>query len=658
MLLQYIFLISTKCLWDLITALLFTLVPAILAWLGSRAVAQKKADEMQGNQTRTEESLNEARFNVSRLTGEVNGLSGQLAEARTDGESKNVRISHLYGQIEEQSKLAEDLQAKTKDWETREVEWQNTQNQLNETVARHEQELKTWTMRSGEWETERKTLTADVAAKETDLAKWSLRLSDWEQEKANLASSVTSRDADLSNWAVRFAKMEQETAALQEGVTAKDGELSQWTLRFGQLEQEKATLESAIANKESELEQMYFRMGDWENEKNALQSTLSTKDNDLAQWNMRFGDLEKEKLAFQQAATTKDEELSQWNIRLGQWEQERMNYATAIDGKDREIGEWNFRFGQWEQERSGYVGVVAAKDASIEEVTARMAAVVQERDRLSAESSDRMAQADHWRSEYAALQAQYDALRLRMGELESAQVSASRSFVLAGKIYRWDDLKIVEGIGPKIEGILQENGVRTWAQLSETSEERLKEILAAAGDRYKLADPSSWADQARLAHADDAEGLEKLQTELTGGREAKPAAPRKKTVRVDAELMERLNKLEAEARAEERRLLKERQKLAQKGSLKFLGRGFELDDHEVVEGIGPKIDEVLRQAEILTWLQLSETPAERIREILDAAGPQFRIADPTTWPQQAGLAHENKWEELAVLQAELTAGRE
>jgi predicted flap endonuclease-1-like 5' DNA nuclease len=572
MFLQYILLISTQCLWDLATALLFTLIPAILAWLGSRAVFQKKADEMQG---RNEETLNEARFNISRLSGELNGLNGQLAEARTDAESKNLRISHLYSQIEEQSKLAEDWQAKIKEWETREITWQNDKNQLNETINRHEQELKNWSLRGSTWDTERNALTAGLEAKEADLAKWSLRLSDWENEKNQLSSSVASRDADLGNW----------------------------TFRFNEAEQEKTALKSALANKE--------------------------------------------------------EELAQWNIRLNQWEQERIGYATAIAGKDREIGDWNYRFGQWEQERNGYATTLTAKEATLAEWTARLSTIEQERDRLFAESSDRLAQADHWRDQYAALHAQYDALQLRLGELESARTDAARSLVLAGKIYRWDDLKIVEGIGPKIEGILQENDIRTWVQLSDTPVERLREIMAGAGERYKLADPTNWAEQARLAHTEDAEGLAKLQAELTGGREiTKPAAPRKKTVRVDADLAARLNKLEAEERAQERRLLKQRQQQAEKGSLKFLGRGFELDDHEVVEGIGPKIDEVLRAAGIETWLQLSETTVERLRDILDAAGPQYRIADPTTWPQQAGLAHANQWEELAALQTVLTAGRE
>lgn len=60
-----------------------------------------------------------------------------------------------------------------------------------------------------------------------------------------------------------------------------------------------------------------------------------------------------------------------------------------------------------------------------------------------------------------------------------------------------DDLKAIAGIGPKIEALLHEAGIRTYAQLAETPVERLREILAQAGPRFRLADPSSWPEQAR-----------------------------------------------------------------------------------------------------------------------------------------------------------------
>jgi predicted flap endonuclease-1-like 5' DNA nuclease len=80
-----------------------------------------------------------------------------------------------------------------------------------------------------------------------------------------------------------------------------------------------------------------------------------------------------------------------------------------------------------------------------------------------------------------------------------------------------DDLARIEGIGPKISALLQENGILTFAQLAATDEERLSRILMDAGLR-RLADPATWSEQAGLAAAGKWDELEKLQEELQGGR--------------------------------------------------------------------------------------------------------------------------------------------
>jgi predicted flap endonuclease-1-like 5' DNA nuclease len=82
------------------------------------------------------------------------------------------------------------------------------------------------------------------------------------------------------------------------------------------------------------------------------------------------------------------------------------------------------------------------------------------------------------------------------------------------------------------------------------------------------------------------------------------------------------------------------------------------DDLKRIEGIGPRIAGVLQEAGIMTFGQLSSTGTERIREILQAADPRLlRLADPTTWPQQAALAAEGNWAALEELQDELKGGR-
>lgn len=83
----------------------------------------------------------------------------------------------------------------------------------------------------------------------------------------------------------------------------------------------------------------------------------------------------------------------------------------------------------------------------------------------------------------------------------------------------------------------------------------------------------------------------------------------------------------------------------------------EPDDLKVIEGIGPKIEQLLNNEGISSFTQLAATSPERIKEILNAAGSRFQMHDPTTWPDQARLATQGRWVELKEWQDELRKGR-
>lgn len=80
------------------------------------------------------------------------------------------------------------------------------------------------------------------------------------------------------------------------------------------------------------------------------------------------------------------------------------------------------------------------------------------------------------------------------------------------------DLQKVEGIGPKIARILTENGIRDLADLSRAKVSTLKNILKKAGKRYALADPGTWAEQAKLGARGDWDAMEKLKEKLNKGK--------------------------------------------------------------------------------------------------------------------------------------------
>jgi predicted flap endonuclease-1-like 5' DNA nuclease len=80
-----------------------------------------------------------------------------------------------------------------------------------------------------------------------------------------------------------------------------------------------------------------------------------------------------------------------------------------------------------------------------------------------------------------------------------------------------NDLEIIEGIGPKIAELLNENGIHTFAELSEASFATLNLILEQGGERFKLANPNTWAEQALLAAENNWPELKALQDALDGG---------------------------------------------------------------------------------------------------------------------------------------------
>ncbi|MDC6365296.1 MULTISPECIES: hypothetical protein [Flavobacteriaceae] len=95
---------------------------------------------------------------------------------------------------------------------------------------------------------------------------------------------------------------------------------------------------------------------------------------------------------------------------------------------------------------------------------------------------------------------------------------ADAAKIAFGKKIKQDDLKIVEGIGPKIEGLFHNFGIKTWKALSESSTDKCQEVLDSGGDRYRIHDPASWPMQAKMAYEGQWKELAKWQDEHKGGK--------------------------------------------------------------------------------------------------------------------------------------------
>jgi len=81
---------------------------------------------------------------------------------------------------------------------------------------------------------------------------------------------------------------------------------------------------------------------------------------------------------------------------------------------------------------------------------------------------------------------------------------------------REDDLKKIEGIGPKVEKVLKNAGIKSYESLSRADAANIQNVLNEAG--LQMMSPEGWIEQANLAAKRDWAGLQKLQGELKGGR--------------------------------------------------------------------------------------------------------------------------------------------
>ena len=148
---------------------------------------------------------------------------------------------------------------------------------------------------------------------------------------------------------------------------------------------------------------------------------------------------------------------------------------------------------------------------------------------------DNSADLNLWKDKNAKLQADLDACNKKLTVAGTAAAAATVAAVAPsvekdipfdadaaraafGKTIKQDDLKVVEGIGPKIAEMFHADGIKTWKTLSETSVANCQTVLDKGGDRYKVHDPASWPMQAKMCYENKWADLFKWQEEHDHGK--------------------------------------------------------------------------------------------------------------------------------------------
>ncbi len=193
---------------------------------------------------------------------------------------------------------------------------------------------------------------------------------------------------------------------------------------------------------------------------------------------------------------------------------------------------------------------------------------------------------------------------------------------------------------------LAEKDTKIAARIAQSIEDKKAELVRISGKAKAIAPIVEKAAASGSAPAPEeqksfAESVEQTTIETVSQETPAPEAPAEEAAPVAEEVAAPVVEeapapvVEAEAPAEEKAA----------------------DDLRKIEGIGPKIAEVLTAGGIATYADLAGATPEKIKEVLDAAEGNFAAHDPATWPAQSKMAAEGKWDELKKWQDELDGGK-
>ena len=341
----------------------------------------------------------------------------------------------------------------------------------------------------------------------------------------------------------------------------------------------------------------------------ANQTLLTSAQDQLKQRNAELQEESREKVDLMERVRgvdhQKDQQLQEvvtLNQRLEEIQATNRTYSLTIDDLNNQIAKLKTQNAQLLETPQNFVDTqttTVAPSKEVAELRERLNTFETSLSRLSGENQA-------LRSDLAMLKTQptvETAAKAEDGEL----VLGNDKTVLYDKIIvsdrDKDALTNIEGIGDFLEKKLNSIGVFSYEDIANWTPGRIDEVTGKIGYIPGRIEKDNWVGQAALL----------LQKEL---QTPAPAAT-------------------AEA-----------------------PKGKKATDLKIIEGIGPKIEEVLKDAGIEDWSALAAAEPGNLKDILEEAGDQYRMHNPYTWPLQARLAAAGRWDEFKTYQEELKGGKE
>ncbi len=509
--------------------------------------------------------------------------------------------------------------------------------------------------------TRSRMLSQQIDEKQREFDNTSRELGGSQTEVQSLLAVRSAHEAQLADFEASTAKLSADRAEAEQRVAGLEGELSA-------ARHQHSVVNSRLVNLQSD----HAALGSTSKQLRASLEELQGEVAQISALHARIGELEPQAVKLVELQS-RHAELGTVAVSL---RTRALDLETTKGSLDMELGEWRSR--------------AAHSAAEVEELRTRIAD-------MEAVHGDLQRDVEGWRGRCTVLEAeaaQVAGLRSRVGEL---QAEAGR---LPGLRSRLAELEVDAADVP---------GLRARNSALDTQVAELKAELDHIGSEAKglqslvaeIEGPASEVPQLRESvvrleadvarssalsaelHARNVELEAQLgiHREELGGLQTQVTSFDSDARGLRGQLAESQNQIgllswdvdnwrkRAEASAADGEALRQRIAELEGDNLRFrvadLGAGAEvlgytikLDDLKVVEGIGPAIEALCHDREIRTWRLLGDTSPEVLREMLDAAGPHYRVHEPSTWPEQASLLARGRWAEFKDLTDRLKGGRE
>lgn len=425
--------------------------------------------------------------NIKELKKELSEKDNTYASLNTEYKGLNDRFASMQTNYHSEQKAKGEVEVELEEWKNKyaavDSNWGVEKSRVLNLQTRYNTDLKTEQSQRARLDASHRSLQKKFEDLEANYQAELGKNRKWENDYSRLKEKHVTANADLL---VEIERMKKEVATIKSEAdnniaTAVNAEANQWNIKLEHLQKQ--------------------------------------REEDKNQWNLQWADLERKK----------DAEINQLNLKWTNFENSQkddskdweMKLAAAKSEKDAavkaEAEKWNQKFTNLQSEAA------AAKEEAVkaETVAWNLKLANAKKDAEAEKEAAVKEEHDRWSLKWEAHQKEMAAAQ----KLAAATTSddEKKTILKTAKAFypriKWDDLKVVEGIGPKIEGLCHDIGIKTWKALSEADYDTLKKMLTDAGSRYQMHDPKTWPKQAGMAYRNEWKELNKWQDEHSHGRE-------------------------------------------------------------------------------------------------------------------------------------------